>query len=114
VVVGLGVWGWPIIAQSTRPELWVPEELESVACGRRVGKWLCSGCGALFPARSAVSSAVRSPPRGPVPPPRGASRVPAPHMFLHVLPRSALSELRSGVHVSGMDKQASELTALER
>ena len=54
-------------AQSTRPEPWVPKELESVACGRRVGERLCSGCGAcfrrapLFAARSRPASrAVRS------------------------------------------------------
>ena len=40
--------GVALHAQSMRPEPWVPKELESVACGRRLGERLCSGCGACF------------------------------------------------------------------
>jgi hypothetical protein len=88
VVVGLGVWGWPK-AQSTRPEPWVPTELQSVACGRTVGEQLCYGCGTLFPARSAVSrvpSALRR-----ARPSRAVPALLGGHIFLHVLPTVLLA-----------------------
>jgi hypothetical protein len=86
--VGLGVWGWPN-AQSTRPEPWVPTELQSVACGRTVGEQLCYGCGTLFPARSAVSrvpSALRR-----ARPSRAVPALLGGHIFLHVLPTVLLA-----------------------
>ena len=73
IVVWALACGVGLYAQSTRPEPWVPTELQSVACGRTVGEQLCYGCGTLFPARSAVSrvpSALRRARPRPVPSPR--------------------------------------------
>lgn len=89
-------WWWALAcgvglyAQSTRPEPWVPTELQSVACGRTVGEQLCYGCGTLFPARSAVSR-VPSALRRARPASRAIPALLGGHIFLHVLPTVLLA-----------------------